>query len=98
MSKYAIYTKWLWKNGIASSDEIQEVMKENLLGKTEAEDIIWWKMDNNHHQSIIIFPSEEIAKAENDKRQEMRKKTSSDGNITMVDEYMGPVLAQLSNL
>tara|TARA_X000000368_G_C22880428_1_gene645033 strand:+ start:202 stop:498 length:297 start_codon:yes stop_codon:yes gene_type:complete len=98
MSKYAIYTKWLWKNGLASSDEIQEVMKENLLGKTEAEDIIWWKMDNNHHQSIIIFPSEEIAKAENDKRQEMRKKTSSDGNITMVDEYMGPVLAQLSNL
>ena len=98
MSKYAIYTKWLWKNGIASSDEIQEVMKENLLGKTEAEDIIWWKMDDNHHQSIIIFTSEEIAKAENEKRQAMREKTSSESNIIMIEEYMGPILSQLSNL
>ena len=98
MSKYAIYTKWHWKDGLASSEEIQNGMKENLQGKTDAIDVIWWKMDDNHHQSIIIFASEEIAKAENEKRQAMRKKTSSESNITMVEEYMGPVLAQLSNL
>jgi len=40
----------------------------------------------------------EIAKAENEKRQAMREKTSSESNIVMVEEYMGPVLSQLSNL
>ena len=98
MTKFAIYTKWYWKDGVASSEETQIAMKENLLGKTEAEDIIWWKMDKFHHQSVIIFSSEEAAKAENDKRQAMREKTSSDSNITMIEEYMGPVLSQLSSL
>tara|TARA_B100000579_G_scaffold420982_1_gene421273 strand:- start:316 stop:612 length:297 start_codon:yes stop_codon:yes gene_type:complete len=98
MSKYAIYTKWEWRDGIASSEEMQNGMRENLLGKTEAEDVIWWKMDDKHHQSIIIFASEELAKAENDKRQKMREKTSNDSNIKMVEENMGPVLSQLSTL
>ena len=98
MTKYAIYTKWHWKDGLASPEEIQNGMRENLLGKTDAEDVIWWKMDDNHHQSVIIFSSEELAKSENDRRQAMREKTSSDSNITMVEEYMGPVLSQLSNL
>ena len=43
MTKYAIYTKWYWSNGIASAEEMQNRMKENLVGKTEAEDIIFWK-------------------------------------------------------
>ena len=53
MSKYAIYIKWYWKDGLAT-EEIQNGMKENLLGKTK-EDIIWWKLDDNHHQSVIIL-------------------------------------------
>ena len=53
MTKYAIYTKWYWKDGIISAEEMQNGMKENLVGKTEAEDIIWWKMDDHHHQSMI---------------------------------------------
>ena len=36
MSKYAIYTKWYWKDGFSTA-EIQNGMKENLLGKTKAE-------------------------------------------------------------
>ena len=98
MTKYAIYTKWEWKDGIASSEEMQKGMKENLFGKTEAEDVIWWKMDDNHHQSIIIFSSEEIAKSEYEKRQEMRKNTSKNNNISLIEECMGPVLSQLSSL
>ena len=50
MTKYAIYTKWFWNDGIASAEEMQKGMKDNLIGKTEAEDIIWWKMDGYHHQ------------------------------------------------
>ena len=98
MSKYEIYTKWYWKNGLASTEEIQNGMKENLLGKTKADDIIWWKLDDNHHQSVIIFSSEELARAENKQRQAMREKTSSESNIIMVEEFMGPVLSQLSSL
>ena len=98
MTKYAIYTKWFWNDGIASAEEMQNGMKENLVGKTEAEDIIWWKMDEHHHQSIIIFPSEHVAKAEFEKRQEMRNKTTSENNMKMVEEIMGPILSQLSNL
>ena len=41
MSKYAIYTKWYWKHGLSSTEEIQNGMKENLLGKTKADDIIY---------------------------------------------------------
>ena len=98
MTKYAIYTKWYWSNGIASAEERQNGMKENLLGKTEAEDIIWWKMDEHHHQSIIIFSSEDIARAEFEKRQEMRNKTTSEHNTKMVEEIMGPILSQLSTM
>ena len=98
MAKYAIYTKWHWKDGIVSAEEMQNGMKENLVGKTEAEDVIWWKMDNHHHQSIIIFASEVLAKAEFEKRQEMRKKTTSEHNTNMVEEVMGPILSQLSSM
>ena len=98
MGKYAIYTKWYWKHGLASTEEIQNGMKENLLGKTKADDIIWWKIDDNHHQSVIIFSSEELARTENEQRQAMREKTSSESNITLVEEFMGPVLSQLSSL
>ena len=98
MTKYAIYTKWYWSNGIASTEEMQNRMKENLVGKIEAEDIIWWKMDEHHHQSIIIFSSEDIARAEFEKRQEMRNKTTSEHNTKMVEEIMGPILSQLSTM
>ena len=92
MTKYAIYTKWYWKDGIASSEDMQNGMKENLVGKTQAEDVIWWKMDDYHHQSVILFSSEDLAKAEFDKRQKMREKTTSEQNINMVEEVMGPIL------
>ena len=98
MTKYAIYTKWYWSNGIASAEEMQNGMKENLVGKTKAEDIIWWKMDEHHHQSIIIFSSEDIARAEFEKRQEMRNKTTSEHNTKMVEEIIGPILSQLSTM
>ena len=98
MTKYAIYTKWYWSNGIASAEEMQNGMKENLVGKTEAEDIIWWKMDEHHHQSIIIFSSEDVARTEFEKCQEIRNKTTSEHNTKMVEEIMGPILSQLSTM
>jgi hypothetical protein len=58
----------------------------------------FWKMDEHHHQSIIIFSSEDIARAEFEKRQEMRNKTTSEHNTKMVEEIMGPILSQLSTM
>ena len=55
-------------------------------------------MDDHHHQSIIIFTSEDSVKAEFEKRQEMREKTTSEQNINMVEEVMGPILSQLSSM
>ena len=98
MTKYAIYTKWYWKDGIASPEDMQNGMKENLVGKTQAEDVIWWKIDENHHQSVIIYPSEESAKAELEQRVAKRANDSEESGIILLEEHMGPVMSQLSML
>jgi len=28
---------------------------------TNVEEIIWWKMDDDHHQTVIVYPSKEAA-------------------------------------
>ena len=96
--KRMIYTKWHWRDGLASSEEIQNGMKENLQGKTDAIDVIWWKMDDNHHQSITIYSSEDAAKKHRAELEQFRKNSSNEYSIKMIDETMGPVVAQLSEL
>ena len=97
MSKFAIYTKWHWPNGIPSIEDAEKNMKE-FSDKTNAEDVLWWKADENHHQSVIIFSSEEIANKEMEMRQSHRKKSTEEHEIKMVEEFVGPVLAQLSSI
>ena len=97
MSKVAIYTKWHWPNGIPSIEDAEKNMKE-FSDKTNAEDVLWWKADDNHHQSVIIFSSEETANKEMEMRQSHRKKSTEDHDIKMVEEFVGPVLAQLSSI
>ena len=48
------------------------------------------------HQSVIIFSSEEDAKKENAKRQEMRKQTIEETGHSLVEETMGPILSIMS--
>ena len=54
MTKYAVYTKWHWPNGVMSLDELQKHMKDNIKPSSLADDVVWWKIDDNHHQSVII--------------------------------------------
>ena len=54
MAKYAIHTKWSWPNGVPSAETIQARPRE-IRSETKAEDIIWFKIDENTHQSVIIF-------------------------------------------
>ena len=55
-------------------------------------------MDDNHHQSITIYSSEDAAKKHRAALEEFRKNSSNEYSITMVDETMGPIVAQLSEL
>ena len=95
MAKYAIHTKWSWPNGVPSAETMQSRHRE-LRSKTKAEDIIWFKIDKNTHQSVIIFSSEEDAQEENAKRQEMRKQTIEETGHSLVEETMGPILSIMS--
>ena len=73
-------------------------MRKNVKPLSPAEDIFWWKMDDNHHESITIYYSEDAAKKNRAELAEFRKKSSSEYSIKMVDETMGTVIAQMSEL
>ena len=46
MTKYAIHTKWAWPNGVPSAETMKARHLE-LRSKTKAEEIIWFKIDEN---------------------------------------------------
>ena len=96
--KFAVYTKWYWKNGVPTPAELQGNMNKAVGGDTTAEDVIWWKIDENHHQSLIIYPSEKIAEEELAKRQVKREKSRAYNNIELVEEFMGPIMSRLTEL
>ena len=96
--KFAVYTKWYWKNGVPTHAELQANMNKAVSGDTSAEDVIWWKIDESHHQSLIIYPSEKIAEEELGKRQVKREKSRADNNIELVEEFMGPIMSRLTEL
>ena len=73
-------------------------MGEKVKGNTIAEDVIWWKIDENHHQWVIISSSEESAKAELEQRVAKRANDSEESGIILLEEHMGPVMSQLSML
>jgi len=56
MTKYAVHTKWSWPDGVPSAESMQQRHRE-VKSKTTAEDIIWFKIDENTHQSVIIYSS-----------------------------------------
>ncbi|MDC0565139.1 hypothetical protein OAO56_02550 [Amylibacter sp.] len=49
MAKYAVHTKWSWPDGVPSAESMQQRHRE-VKSKTKAEDIIWFKIDENTHQ------------------------------------------------
>ena len=82
-------------NGGPSAELMQAKLRE-LRSQTKAEDIIWFKIDENTHQSVIIFSSEEDAQDENTKRQELRKQKIEETGHSLVEETMGPILSIMS--
>ena len=95
--KYAVNTKWSWSDGVPRAETMQSWNREHK-SNTKAEDIIWFKIDNNTHQSVIIYSSEEDAQEVRTKLQEQRKKDITANGNTIVEETMGPVLSIMSEV
>ena len=97
MTKYAIFTKWFWPDGLPSLEAMQE-NQQNFKPKTKTLDVIWWRIDENTHQSVIIFASEQDAKDEVALRNENRKNTAEASGHKMVEETMEPIISIMSDL
>ena len=52
-------------------------MRQNVKTLSPTEEVIWWKMDNNHHQSTKIYSSEDVAKKHRLEFEEFSKKVRS---------------------
>ena len=99
--KYAVYTKWAWENGVPSANHLQSMMRSFRDSKGDGfapEEVLWWQIDETHHQAIIIYPSKEIAEAERIALEAARKESVQDNKNRMVEEYVGPVVMQLTEL
>ena len=97
MAKYEVRTEWHWPNGLGSVELMQDGMKGIKTGHP-AEDIIWWQLDGNYHMSVVIYKTEEEAKAHLDWRKKHRAETVRDYDVQSHEEQMGPVAAQMSEL
>ena len=97
MTKYAIFTKWFWPDGLPSLEAMQE-NQQNFKSKTKALDVIWWRIDENTHQSVIIFASEQDAKDEVALRNKNRKNTADTSSHKIAEETMGPIISIMSDL
>ena len=60
--------------------------------------MIWWRIDENTHQSVIIFASEQDAKDEVALRNENRKNTAEASGHKIVEETMEPIISIMSDL
>ena len=80
------------------AEDVREGMRDNVKLLSPEEDVFWWKMDDNHHQSTTIYSSEDVEMKHTVDLEEFRKKSSNEYAIKMVEETMGPVIAQMSKL
>ena len=98
MEKFIVYTKWYHEKGVIPAKEMTDDMRDNVKLGHPADDIIWWQIDENHHQSVIIYSSEDAAKNHRVEVEKLRASSSKEYSIKLVEEYMGPVLVQMSEL
>ena len=97
MAIYAVYTKWYWPQGLISSNDLSDHMNKNIPNDNPFDDILWWQIDDHHHQSVAIYASEQAA-AEHREKVLAYRKNENDTNCSMIEETMWPVLCQLSDI
>ena len=47
MEKYIVYSVWFHEKGLRPAEEMRDGMLKNVKPHSPAEDVIWWKMDDN---------------------------------------------------
>ena len=97
MQKWAVYTKWQHQDGMNDHQAMRDHMS-TLKGKTAAVEILWWQVDENHHQSVLVYPDEATAKTERAQLEANRQKDVENVKVKMVEEVQGPVISQFSEL
>ena len=58
--------------------------------------MIWWRIDENIHQLVIIFASEQDAKDGVALKNENRKNTVEAPGHKMLEETIGPIISIMS--
>ena len=72
--------------------------RDNYGRELPAEEVIWWKIDDNHLQRVIEPPSEEVLNAERSKLEEARSKSAQENNNVLIDEFVDPIVMQFTAL
>ena len=74
-----------------SAEEMSEGMRDNVKPGHPAEDIIWWQIDENHHQSVIIYSSEDAAKKHRAEVEKLRASSSKEYSIKLKLAAVSPL-------
>ena len=96
MAKYAVYSKWYWKNGVPEVDFVQDWLRKRR-SEMIAEDTILFQVDDHHHCSLTIYASEADFNKERPSVLEERKRNQEEG-AKIIEENVGPYLGQMSTL
>ena len=72
--------------------------RDNYGREFPAEEVIWWKIDDNHLQRVIEPPSKEVLNAERSKLEEARSISAQDNNNEMIDEFVDPIVMRFTTL
>ena len=99
--KYAVYTKWAWDNGVPSANDLQSMMRGFRNSKGDAfapEEVLWWQIDETHHEAIIIYPSKEITEAERIALEAARKESVQENKYRMDEAYNGTVVMHITEM
>ena len=67
---------------------------DSYEGEYPPEEVLWWKIDDDHYETLIVYPSEEMENPERKKLKEARNKSTIDNNNVLVEEFVGPIVMQ----
>ena len=96
MAKYAVYSKWYWKNGVPEVDFVQDWLRKRR-SEMIAEDTILFQVDDHHHCSLTIYASEADFNKERSSVLEERKRNHEEG-AQIIEENVGLYLGQMSTV
>ncbi len=68
--------------------------RDSYEGEYPPEEVLWWKIDDDHYQILIVYPSEEMENPERKKLKEARNKSTIDNNNVLVEEFVEPIVMQ----